>query len=145
MSTTEAPFSFTTKLAGDLLTVRGENVDQFADRLMELASDSRILTALGELQSLGGGNPVAVVQAAMPGSTVISSAPAGGPEQVTDKFGNSFTYNHPDAADLPDGRGKYVYKEWRDAKGQHRKAFMDPVKGPKQFPAGASEAPIIWC
>lgn len=151
MSTTEAPFSFTTKVSGDLLTVRGETVDQFADRLAELASDPRIVDALGELQALGGNAPaVAAVKAAMPGSTVIeqqaapAQAAAGGPEMVTGKYGDSWVYNHPDAPALPDGRGMYVLREWRDKSGKARKAFVDPSKGPKPFTAGAVEAPIIW-
>lgn len=149
MSTTEAPFSFTTKVNGDLLTVRGETVDQFADRLAELAADPRIIDALGEVQALGGTAPaVAAVKQAMPGSTVTEvvteAAPSGQPEQVTDKYGAVYTYNHPDAPALPDGRGLYVYKEWRDKSGKARKAFVDPVKGPKPFAAGAVEAPIVW-
>lgn len=149
-STTEAPFSFTTKVSGDLLTVRGESVDQFADRLAELAADPRIADALAEVQSMGG-HAVPVAHAVQTlGATVISEAPAapaaatGGPEQVTDKYGAMFTYQHPDAPALPDGRGMYVFKEWRDKNGNHRKAFVDPVKGPKPFAAGAAEAAIIW-
>jgi hypothetical protein len=152
MSTTEAPFSFTTKVSGDLLTVRGETVDQFADRLAELSADPRIIDALSELQSLGTHTAaVAAVNVAMPGSTVVETtavaapAPAGGaPEMVTDKYGAVFTYGHPEAPALPDGRGMYVFKEWRDRSGKARKAFVDPVKGPKPAAAGAAEAPIIW-
>jgi hypothetical protein len=147
MSTTESPYSFTTKLAGDLLTVRGDNVDQFADRLAELAADPRILDALSELQSLGGNAPaVAAVKQAMPGSQVVSHGTpiSSGPQQETDKYGAVFTYEHPDAPDLPDGRGKYILKNWRDKSGKSRTAFVDPVKGPRPFTAGAAEAPIQW-
>lgn len=150
MTTTEAPFSFTTKLSGDLLTVRGENVDQFANRLIELATDTRVVSALENLQKLatgGHGTAVGVVQAAMPGSVVLDTSPTivtstGGPEQVTDQFGNLFTYDHPDAPVLADGRGKMVFKSWRDRNGVHRKAFMDPIKGPRPCSPGTDLAPI---
>lgn len=149
MSTTEAPFSFTTKFAGDLLTVRGESVDEFADRLMELAADPRIPDALGELQAISG------VAAAVRGlnatvvSTQVDTAPVpaatpGQPEVVMDKYQNKWTYGLADAPDLPDGRGKYVFREWTDKNGKARRAFWDPAKGPKPFAPGESEAKPVW-
>ena len=41
----EAPFSLTTKVNGDLLTVRGNNLEEFADRLAEL-NDSLVIWEL---------------------------------------------------------------------------------------------------
>ena len=143
MATTEAPFSFTTKFNGDLLTVRGETVEQFADRIAELASDPRITDALGELQMASG---VTTIKQQM-GATEVTTAPVeapSGPEVITGKYGDKWTYGLSDAPDLPDGRGKYVLREWTDKSNKARKAFVDPAKGPKPFSPGAEEAKIIW-
>ena len=148
MATTEAPFSFTTKFNGDLLTVRGETIDEFADRIAELASDPRISDALGDLQMVSG---VVAVKQQMGGSVVsttqqqpVAAAQPAGPEVVTGKYGDKWTYGLLDAPDLPDGRGKYVLREWTDKANKARIAFVDPAKGPKPFSPGAEEAKIIW-
>jgi hypothetical protein len=84
------------------------------------------------------------------GATTIehknSPAPVGDGtnEMLTDKYGNEWTYNLPNAPELPDGRGRYVFKNWIDANGKRRKAWFDPAKGPKPFAKGTSEAPTIW-
>lgn len=150
MSTTEAPFSFTTKFGGDLLTIRGESVDQFAERLMELAADPRIAEALGEVQSINGvaaavrGLNATVVATASP---VVEAAAPGQPEVQMDQYGGKWTYGLTDAPDLPDGRGKYVFREWTDKGGKARRAWWDPAYqyAPKKgFPSGATEAKPIW-
>lgn len=150
MSTTEAPFSFTTKFVGDLLTVRGETVDQFAERLMDLAADPRIPDALGMIQAMNGvatvvttlnATPIEVEQTVAAVQAVASSA---APEVVVDKFGGKWTYGLSDAPALPDGRGNYVLREWTDKNGKARKAFWDPSGGPKPFSPGAVEAKPIW-
>ena len=146
MATTEAPFSFTTKFNGDLLTVRGETVDEFADRIMDLANDPRITDALADLQKVSG---VTVVKQTL-GATEVdteaspTTAAPGKPEVVTGKYGDKWTYGLSDAPALPDGRGDYVLREWTDKSGKARKAFVDPAKGPKPFSPGAEEAKIIW-
>jgi hypothetical protein len=146
----EAPLSFTTKIAGDLFTIRGENVDEFVSRLIEVASDERIADAIGDIQSLGGHAPAVAAVKAEIGATVIettvASAPVStaGPSVESDKYGAAWTYSHPEAPALPDGRGQYVLKEWTDRNGKARKAFVDPSKGPRPFAKGAVEADIIW-
>jgi hypothetical protein len=144
----EAPLSFTTKVNGDLLTVRGTTVDEFMDRVQELAADPRLTDALTELQSISGvavaKTMLGATEIAAPAAPAAAPAAAGAPEVVKNQYGNVFTYNHPEAPDLPDGRGKYVFKEWSDKSGKQRKAFVDPIKGPKPFPPGATEAPTKW-
>jgi hypothetical protein len=150
MSTTEAPFSFTTKFMGDLLTVRGETVDQFAERLMDLTADPRISDALTSIQSMNGiataittFNATPIVAAPAQPVQQAPSATAG-PEVVMDKFGGKWTYGLSDAPALPDGRGNYVLREWTDKNGKARKAFWDPSGGPKPFAPGTVEAKPIW-
>ena len=142
-NTTESPFSFTTKIRGDLLTVRGDSVDTFTSRLIELATHAMAMDAITDLQSMGGhAAAVSNVKDVASGSQV--TAIQNGPREVTDKYGAVFTYGLAEAPELPDGRGHYVKKAWTDKNGKARKAWVDPVKGPEPAAAGASEAPIIW-
>ena len=145
MSTTEAPFSFTTKVRGDLLTVRGESVDEFASRLVELASHPQALDAITDLQALGGtATAVTTVKESIPGATVVETTSNKQPYEKNDKYGAVYTYNLAEAPDLPDGRGKYIKKVWTDKSGKARKAWVDPIKGPDPATPGAAEAPIVW-
>ena len=144
-NTTEAPFSFTTKVRGDLLTVRGETVDEFASRLIELASHPAAMDALTDLQALGGtAAAVTTVKESIPGATVVETTSNNQPYEKNDKYGAVFTYNLAEAPALPDGRGNYIKKVWTDKSGKARKAWVDPVKGPDPATPGAAEAPIIW-
>ena len=142
MSTTEAPFSFTTKVRGDLLTVRGETVDEFASRLMELASNAMAVDALTELQSLGGQAAAVTTVKEAVGGTVVSQSSSSGPREVHDQWGGVWTYGLAEAPALPDGRGQYAKKNWTDKSGKARVAWVDPSKGPESFPKGQTEAPI---
>ncbi len=169
MTSTEANYSFTTKLNGDLLTVRGDSADEFFNNIEYLDSD--ILAAIGRLQEAV--RAVGVVAAAVsdhsafpahdaphPGSQppaehecpsrapthfdAAPAAPAGALETLADRWGNQWTYGLPDAPDLPDGRGKYALKAGTSKAGKPYKAFFDPAKGPKPFPKGQFEAEPIW-
>ena len=143
MSTTEAPFSFTTKVRGDLLTVRGETVDEFASRLMELASNAMAVDAITDLQALGGHAAAISTVKEEVGGTVVSVTPqSGGPREVNDQWGNVWTYGLAEAPALPDGRGQYAKKNWTDKSGKARVAWVDPSRGPESFPKGQAEAPI---
>lgn len=157
MTSTEANYSFTTKLNGDLLTVRGDSADEFFNNIEYLDSD--ILAAIGRLQEAA--RAVSVVTAAVsqpantnlvathtdPAPTYIpapSTEPTGSLETIADRWGNQWTYGLPDAPDLPDGRGKYALKAGTSKAGKPYKAFFDPAKGPKPFPKGQYEAEPIW-
>lgn len=163
MTSTEANYSFTTKLNGDLLTVRGDSADEFFNNIEYLDSD--ILAAIGRLQEAV--RAVGVVAAAVfdwddkghscpdrdgnqhpaPAPThfdAAPAAPAGALETIADRWGNQWTYGLPDAPDLPDGRGKYALKAGTSKAGKPYKAFFDPAKGPKPFPKGQYEAEPIW-
>lgn len=51
----EAPFSFTTKVNGDLLTIRGATAKEFEDNLAEvLKQESKIGTLVSKLQAATG-------------------------------------------------------------------------------------------
>lgn len=66
-------------------------------------------------------------------------------ETVSDKWGKQFTYGHPDAPDLPEGRGKYILMEAKSKEGKAYKKWVDPLKGPKPAKAdGVEKAPDLW-
>ena len=143
MSTTEAPFSFTTKVRGDLLTVRGENVDEFASRITELASHAAAMDAITDLQTLAvTAEAITTVKEAVGGTVISVTSQASGPREVNDQWGGVWTYGLAEAPALPDGRGQYVKKNWTDKSGKARVAWIDPSKGPESFPKGQTEAPI---
>ncbi len=73
----------------------------------------------------------------------VSSSPQS-IEVVKDKYGNEWTYGHPDAPDLPDGRGKYAKKKGVSKAGKAYVGWFDPAKGPKPFKPGVAEAETIW-
>lgn len=144
MSTTEAPFV----VSANFCAIRGNSIDELFDNLAAFnahpAIEDEIAAFRSRVSAASASQAVANAQSGL-GATVISNNnPAAGPEIETDKYGAKFTYNHPDAPDLPDGRGKYVLKEWRSQAGKDLKAFVDPVKGPRPARKGEAEAQIIW-
>lgn len=146
----EATYSVTIKVNGDLFTVRGNSYDEFVENVTAAKS------AVGFIKALQGGNTAVaapsaadVVAAAFPGATVVSetpvaAAPAAAIEVIKDRYGNEWTYGHPDAPDLPDGRGKYAKKKGMSKAGKAYTGWFDPAKGPKPFQPGAVEAETIW-
>jgi len=150
---TESTFSYTGKLNGqDLFTVRGNTVAEFtanlqaaslavaaaSDLQMQLLSRSGQTSmdkAINNLQEAGLlAEPVSVTVPATPQSI----------EVMRDKYGNEWTYGHPDAPDLPDGRGKYAKKKGTSKAGKAYVGWFDPAKGPKPFKPGIAEAETIW-
>ena len=151
MSTTESPFSLNIRMGNGQLTVRGDTLGELTSRTMELAASAEALEAITDLGSAFGpvASAVTNVKDAVGGDTSVQevSFERGAVEEITDKYGAVFTYNLAEAPKLEDGRdGFYVKKVWTDQKGKARKAWTDPVKGPKPFPKAANgqEAPIIW-
>lgn len=144
---TESKFSFTGKLNGtDLFTVRGDSATEFAGN-MEAAiaaiSAARNLHAALTGQAGMTSTDKALEVLADAGITQVATTP-GTIEVLKDKYGNEWTYGHPDAPDLPDGRGKYAKKKGVSKAGKTYVGWFDPAKGPKPFKPGATEAETIW-
>lgn len=141
MATTEAPYV----VSHNFCAIRAESVDELLDRLREFNAADEIGDEIAAFRAAVAGTPlqnaVATVKHELGATEVTESA---GPEVVHGKFGDKWTYGLSDAPDLPDGRGKYVLREWTDKSNKARKAFVDPSKGPKPFSPGAEEAKIIW-
>ena len=151
---TESTFSYTGKLNGqDLFTVRGNTVAEFKSNL------TAALEAISEAQSLHSlliNRPAGAVYAPTNMEQAIQNLQNAGMlaepatstpqaiEVVKDKYGNEWTYGHPDAPDLPDGRGKYAKKKGVSKAGKAYVGWFDPAKGPKPFKPGVAEAETIW-
>lgn len=148
---TESTFSYTGKLNGqDLFTVRGNTIQEFnanlQSALLAVASANdlqmQLLSRTGQtsmdkaIQNLQEAGLVAT-------PVTVPSTPQA-IEVVKDKYGNEWTYGHPDAPDLPDGRGKYAKKKGVSKAGKAYVGWFDPAKGPKPFKPGVAEAETIW-
>lgn len=142
----EARYIFNTKIGQDILTVRGDSADEF------LANIDDIIDSLGKVGELAeAARAVATVVTQIPGATVVGHtqdtpqvATPGTVETLEDRWGNKWTYNLPDAPELPDGRGKYALKAGTARSGKAYRIFEDPSAGPKPFPKGAVKAESIW-
>lgn len=156
---TEANFSFTTKLGPDLFTVRGMTADEF-DNNLTAAIIGGLHDKAAALQEAISGTAVERVAPAAPVQYVepVQAAPVAAPahqyapathqpsppgpvgnlEMVQDRWGNAYTYGHPNAPQLPDGRGAYIQKAWTTKAGKPAVAWVDPVKGPKPAKPGAT-------
>jgi hypothetical protein len=69
-NTTEATYSFTTKVNGDLLTVRGDTKDEFALNLANLHDDQVLIEMISSLQQKFKPTSVAEIQAAFNGTVI---------------------------------------------------------------------------
>lgn len=151
-STTEAPFV----VSHNFCAVRANTVDELRERLTEFANDQSIASLISGFRAAVSNNPISmqdVAHVANPVQQAVSTLAAAGItgtvisgelETVTDKWGNEWTYNHPEAPDLPDGRGKYARKKGVGKTGKAYAGWFDPAKGPKPFAKGAVEAETIW-
>lgn len=140
MANAEAPISFTTKLNGDLFTVRGDNVAEFVSNLKDVVNDEQLVDLIGDLQALAGTAPAVAAVKGSAGGTVTSVSSSSGPETVTDKYDNRFTYNHPEAPEIVPGVTA-VLKEWTSQNGRDLRAWKHPITGPKPFPKDAGGDP----
>jgi len=151
---TESTFSYTGKLNGqDLFTVRGNTVAEFKSNLtaaLEAISEAQSLHSLLINRPAGAvyasTNMEQAIQNLQNAGMLADSAPTTPQaiEVVKDKYGNEWTYGHPDAPDLPDGRGKYAKKKGVSKAGKAYVGWFDPAKGPKPFKPGVAEAETIW-
>lgn len=151
-------FSYTGKLnSTDLFTVRGNSVSEFAANLTAAVEAISAATQLqASLNNRSGGasgiaftpNSGAAVQmlqdAGLNPTPVVAGTTPATIEVIMDRYGNEWTYGHPDAPALPDGRGKYAKKKGTSKAGKAYVGWFDPAKGPKPFTPGAVEAETIW-
>ena len=150
---TESTFSYTGKLNGqDLFTVCGQTVAEFKANLVaavEAINEAQGLHTMlvnrptGNAYAPNMEQAIQNLQAAGLDPQPVASTPQA-IEVVKDKYGNEWTYGHPDAPSLPDGRGSYAKKKGVSKAGKSYVGWFDPAKGPKPFKPGAVEAETIW-
>ena len=155
---TESMFSYTGKLnSTDLFTVRGNSVSEFRANLnaavtaiaeavqLQASLSGRVAQPAGNAYTPNADAAIQLLQDAglNPQPVAAGTAPQS-IEVVKDKYGNEWTYGHPDAPDLPDGRGKYAKKKGVSKAGKAYVGWFDPAKGPKPFKPGVTEAETIW-
>lgn len=128
----ESNFSFTTKVNGDLFTVRGDTYDQFLANLTSASQVSGVMVLVDALEGRGAADmavAVTAVQAAFPGATTVGADP----------FGN-WTSNAPAAPVAPPvapvsvgdktcKHGVMVKRTGNGAKGEWRAFFCPTPKG----------------
>jgi hypothetical protein len=162
----EANFSFTIKLNGDLLTVRGDTATDFKNNLDAFLFNNDLFDRATQMQAVavtyrdGAGQLAAAEQAlsntfqttpapatataATPAPAVAAPAPSQGTfEQVPGRYpGQLFTYNAPGAPSSINGT--MVMKEWTAKSGKQMKAWVDPLDGPKPARAVGPKAELQW-
>jgi hypothetical protein len=155
---TESMFSYTGKLnSTDLFTVRGNSVSEFRANLnaaveaiaeavqLQASLSGRVAQPAGNAYTPNADAAIQMLQdAGLNPQPVAAGTTPQSIEVVKDKYGNEWTYGHPDAPDLPDGRGKYAKKKGISKAGKSYTGWFDPAKGPKPFKPGAVEAETIW-
>lgn len=153
---TESTFSFTGKLnSSDLFTVRGNSISEFKANLVAaveaIAEATALQTTLGGRGGMTSMDRATQVLAdsgliATPVTPTVTSVSHSveAIEVIKDRYGNEWTYGHPDAPALPDGRGKYAKKKGVSKAGKAYVGWFDPAKGPKPFAVGAEEAETVW-
>lgn len=140
-------------VSNNFCNVEANTIAELEQKLADFVNSERISDLLGEFREATGSrpnvaNPVKLVEQQLGGTVIaeVANAPQAvtGPEVVSDKYGNQYTYGLAEAPQLPDGRGNYVKKAWTSKAGKRLVAWVDPSKGPKPFAPGAVEAELIW-
>jgi hypothetical protein len=151
-----------TKL-GSLVTLRADEPQEFADRV-DAAAKAGFGVAVTAYEGLinESTTPMAVdVVAQALGATVIAapaplapvppdptdqwSAPSTTQETITDRYGNNFTYNLPNAPTCE--RGSMVLKSSVSKAGKPYKCFVDPAAAPKWAGPNVDKtqhAAVVW-
>ena len=122
---------------GRITVISGKDAAEFKNTLQEIVGSGdaeHIINAMA--LALVGSEAVSVLQPLnpkSPASEVQSRSNAAsttdGPQVATDKYGNTWTYNLPNAPESST-RGAFILKSWVDKTGKPRKKWFDPAAGP---------------
>lgn len=135
--------------AEHMLNVQGDSPEEFEHNLDWVTDNIQSIVAVGDLLN---GASVATATFAQADSNIAATvttpaASNGSGEGLSveeDKWGKKFAYGHPDAPDLPDGRGKYILKFVKLKSGEEKKVWVDPAEGPRPCKPGSAKAKQIW-
>lgn len=141
MSTmSEAPYT----VSHNYCAIRGNTVQELLDNLRAFNANDEVGEEIAAFKAIVGGNlmssAVGTAKAVLGGEVIDRQS--SGPETVTDKHDNKYTYNHPDARDIEPGVQE-ILREWTDKNGKSRKAWVDPCRGPKPFSPGDRDRDYI--
>lgn len=128
-----------------MLNIQGDDSIEFEMNLAWVRDNIQDIVSLGDL--IVGGSVVTATMSPQGTTTVVVSEPVSGDTSLaieSDKWGKKFAYGHPDAPDLPDGRGKYILKYVTLKDGTEKKVWVDPAEGPRPCKPGAAKAKQIW-
>jgi hypothetical protein len=130
-----------TKLQANFKLPDGTLINIYATSQAELEAQLTTVQDLAELikstsLALGGAGNVAYATQAFAAKPVVDTPPfnnapasTGGAQEVRDKYGNLWIYNHPQAPEC--ARGKMVLKHGTaQATGKPYKGWFDPAAGP---------------
>ena len=122
---------------GTLVNIYATTVSELEAGLADLAMNALNIRATGS--ELAGGvvapapaaaPTVAAVAAAFNATPVAAASAGGGAQEVRDRYGNLWIYNHPEAPEC--ARGKMVLKHGTaQATGKPYKGWFDPAAGPQ--------------
>lgn len=129
----ESNFSFTTKVNGDLFTVRGDTYDQFLANLTAASQVAGVMVLVDALEGRASADMAAAVntvQAAFPGATTVGADPFGG----WDRTAPAAAPVAPPVASVSVGdktckHGVMVKRTGNGAKGEWRAFFCPTPKG----------------
>jgi len=132
LSMTEAPFSMTTKLDGQLLTVRGRTVEEFNANAAELAANLSGVKALNAAVGVAGGAaPRAAAAAPAKKNYQARQAQAAKPAGAVPRTSAECAH------------GELVYSEWGENRyGKPYQAFKCPV--PYKDPECCGNDATLW-
>lgn len=117
---------------GTLINLYATTVKELETGLNDLSMVATLIKSTAT--ELGGGSssaPSAASVAASLGATVVSTPTSpNGSQEVRDRYGNLWVYNHPEAPDS--ARGRMVLKHGTaQATGKPYKGWFDPAAGPQ--------------
>jgi hypothetical protein len=127
-----------------MLNIQGDDSIEFEMNLAWVRDNIQEIVSLADL--IVGGAVVTAVTSPQGTTAVAATAPSGDTSVAieSDKWGKKFAYGHPDAPDLPDGRGKYILKYVTLKDGTEKKVWVDPAEGPRPCKPGSAKAKQIW-
>jgi hypothetical protein len=133
-------FQVNYKLAdGTLINLYATSVTELESGLADLAMNALNIRTTGHDLSGGAVAPapvaapaptIAAVAASFNATPVAAASAGGGAQEVRDRYGNLWIYNHPEAPEC--ARGKMVLKHGTaQATGKPYKGWFDPAAGPQ--------------
>jgi hypothetical protein len=124
---------------GTLINLYATSVTELESGLADLAMNALNIKTTGSDLGVGAPAPapaqaaaptVAAVAAAFNATPVAAASTPGGAQEVRDRYGNLWIYNHPEAPEC--ARGKMVLKHGTaQATGKPYKGWFDPAAGPQ--------------